>query len=258
MGQIDLCLLATTPTNPEFPAQLLGRTAYSYGRLTLCMSYVWHIALSETYSTPVQFAISLHLMQHSTSDRPGTIIPATVSTFSCQPLSYNPFAASQLYIGMKWCRKRRSAKHFFNFATRQSPKARAVMCLSPVIHLWNFKPLGIILCMRPANERRRYNVMSALIGWAHALNAPCTFVTWHGPLARYVKLWFAHAPGMPGTFSPPPQVSDPDMQHGTCVTHVPWCIPGSLISGFLWSRWRGRNVTPAFPAHAQPAILPMW
>ena len=26
----------------------------------------------------------------------------------------------------------------------------------------------------------------------------------HGPLARYVKLWIAHAPGMPGTFSPPP------------------------------------------------------
>ena len=42
----------------------------------------------------------------------------------------------------------------------------------------------------------------------------------HGPLARYVKLRVAHAPGMPGTFSPPPRVNDPDMQHGTCVTHV--------------------------------------
>ena len=61
----------------------------------------------------------------------------------------------------------------------------------------------------------------------------------HGPLARYVKLWVAHAPGMPGTFSPPPIVSDPDMHHATCVTHVPLCIPGSLTSGFLWSRRRG-------------------
>ena len=26
---------------------------------------------------------------------------------------------------------------------------------------------GIILCMRPANERQHYNVMSALIGWAN-------------------------------------------------------------------------------------------
>ena len=46
--------------------------------------------------------------------------------------------------------------------------------------------------------------------------------------------------GMPGTFSPPPRVSDTDMHHGTCVTHVPWCMSGSLTSGFLWSRWRGK------------------
>ena len=25
-----------------------------------------------------------------------------------------------------------------------------------------------------------------------------------------------------------PQVSDPDMHHGTCVAHVPWCMSGSL------------------------------
>ena len=37
----------------------------------------------------------------------------------------------------------------------------------------------------------------------------------HGPLTRYAKLRVAHAPGMPGTFSPPPQVCDPDMHHGT-------------------------------------------
>ena len=62
---------------------------------------------------------------------------------------------------------------------------------------------------------------------------------WHGPLARYAKLRVAHAPGMSVTFSPSPHVSDPNMHHGMCVTHVPWCMPGSLISGFLWSRWRG-------------------
>ena len=63
----------------------------------------------------------------------------------------------------------------------------------------------------------------------------------HGPLARYVQFRVAHAPGMTGTFSPPPLPSDPDMNHGRCVTHVPWCMPGSLISGFLWSRWRGKR-----------------
>ena len=64
-------------------------------------------------------------------------------------------------------------------------------------------------------------------------------LTIHGPLTRYAKLWVAHAPGMPGTFSPRPRVSDPDMYHGTCVTHMPWRMLGSLTSGFLWCQWRG-------------------
>ena len=48
----------------------------------------------------------------------------------------------------------------------------------------------------------------------------------NGPLTRYEKLRVAHAPGMPGTFSPPQRVSDPDI--------------------------------PTFSAHAQPAILRIW
>ena len=40
-----------------------------------------------------------------------------------------------------------------------------------------------------------------------------------------------------GSISPPPPVSDRDMHHGTGVTHVLWCMPGSLTSVFLWSRW---------------------
>ena len=47
------------------------------------------------------------------------------------------------------------------------------------------------------------------------------FYTLHGPVTRYVKLGIAHAPGMPGTSCPPSRVSDPDMHHGTCVTHMP-------------------------------------
>ena len=30
----------------------------------------------------------------------------------------------------------------------------------------------------------------------------------HGPLARYEKLWAAHAPGMPGTFPPATNFKD--------------------------------------------------
>ena len=61
------------------------------------------------------------------------------------------------------------------------------------------------------------------------------------PLARCVKLRTSHAPGMPGTVSPPSLVCDPDMHHGTCVTHVPWCMPRSLTRGILWSRWREKR-----------------
>ena len=39
----------------------------------------------------------------------------------------------------------------------------------------------------------------------------------------------------------PPRFSDPGMHHDTCVTHVRRCMPGSLISGFLWSRCREKH-----------------
>ena len=57
-----------------------------------------------------------------------------------------------------------------------------------------------------------------------------------------ITLRIAHAPGMPGMFSRrrmqgKPLVSDPDMHHGTCVTHVTWCMSGPLTSG------RGENVS---------------
>ena len=48
-----------------------------------------------------------------------------------------------------------------------------------------------------------------------------------------------------------PQVSDPVMHHGTCVTHVPRCMVRFLTRG-------GGKRFPAFPTHAQPAILRIW
>ena len=66
---------------------------------------------------------------------------------------------------------------------------------------------------------------------------------YNGQWASYQirKIVCAHAPGMPETFSPQPRVSVPDMHHGTCVTHVPWCMPRSLTRGFLWGRRRGKR-----------------
>ena len=52
---------------------------------------------------------------------------------------------------------------------------------------------------------------------------------------------------MPWTLSQPPLVSDPGMQQGhTCVTHVPWCMSGSL------SRGGGENVPGITGACATP------
>ena len=71
----------------------------------------------------------------------------------------------------------------------------------------------------------------------------------HGPLTRYVKFRVMHAPGMPRTFSLPPRLSDSDMHHDTCVTHVPWCMPGSVPSGFIWSRWRRKRTRHSMRMH---------
>ena len=46
-------------------------------------------------------------------------------------------------------------------------------------------------------------------------------------------------------------VSEPGMHHGTCVTHVPWCMSGSLTRG----GWE--NVT-GIPGACAPAILRIW
>ena len=68
-------------------------------------------------------------------------------------------------------------------------------------------------------------------------------IRFHAPWNRMGLLPDTQNYGLPmlGMFSPPPRVSLHDMHHGTCVTHVPWCMPGSLTSGFLWSRWRGKR-----------------
>ena len=48
-----------------------------------------------------------------------------------------------------------------------------------------------------------------------------------------------------------PLFSDPGMHHGTCVTHVQWCMSGSLTCG------DGENV-PGIPGACAPAILRIW
>ena len=49
-----------------------------------------------------------------------------------------------------------------------------------------------------------------------------------------------------------PLVSDLGMHHGTCFTHVPWCMSGSL------TKVAEKKPFPAFPAHPQSRILRIW
>ena len=109
--------------------------------------------------------------------------------------------------------------------------------------------------------RRLANVTSSLIGWAHPQNDPESVTTFRyiclslfiwqrhngcshkhnrvvcyqtahlcGPLTRHVKLRVAHAPEIPGTFSPPPTSMETasqrfrhasrHMRHARAVMHV--------------------------------------
>ena len=73
----------------------------------------------------------------------------------------------------------------------------------------------------------------------------------NGPLARYVKIRVAHAPGMPGTFSPAANF------RGNYYIAIPACITART-----WRTCRDAcrdrlpavtgKTFPAFPAHAQP------
>ena len=48
-----------------------------------------------------------------------------------------------------------------------------------------------ILCMRPASGRRRYNITSSLIGWAHTQNDPC-LSTSSEPETHFTKCLCVH------------------------------------------------------------------
>ena len=48
---------------------------------------------------------------------------------------------------------------------------------------------GTILCLRPANEIWRYNVMSCLIGWAHTKNYSLRVRLWLGPNRPQDIIW---------------------------------------------------------------------
>ena len=56
--------------------------------------------------------------------------------------------------------------------------------------------------------------------------------SYNGPLTRYANMRVAHAPGMSGTFSPPPTSKQTaSWRSRPASRHVPWCRSGSLTRG---------------------------
>ena len=84
---------------------------------------------------------------------------------------------------------------------------------------------------------------------------PINFALWASYQIR--KIAGCACAGNAGNVSPcrrfqrKPLVSDPGMHHGTCVTHVPWCMSGSLTCG-------DRENVPGIPGACAPAILRIW
>ena len=85
------------------------------------------------------------------------------------------------------------------------------------------------------SNRRSFCLFPNMLGGYSHLPATC----WASYQIR--KIAGCTCAGNAGNVSPSPRVSDPDMHHGTCVTHVPWCMPGSLTSSFVWSRLQGKR-----------------
>ena len=100
---------------------------------------------------------------------------------------------------------------------------------------WTYNILSGVFCRMCSEIKPIPAFISYAIYWVYR------WCLVHGPLAQYVTLRVAHASRMLETFFSRPWISDPDMHHGTCVTHVSWCMLGLLISGFLWCRWQGKH-----------------
>ena len=77
---------------------------------------------------------------------------------------------------------------------------------------------GIILCMRPANERQCYIVTSPLIGWAHTQNDPCMS-------RQTVSLGVCQGESREGWLEGPPA----SYRYGSQSDHQSVCIEASLV-----------------------------
>ena len=135
------------------------------------------------------------------------------------PVYDSSFMSTGNYFGEKI-----SDVHHYNMSRTASDRIDTlkVWCICNVINL-------LETCKdTPAGMVKHISLYSTGVMYFSDNNIPWITSVFHGPLTRYVKLRVVHVRGMPITFprhqlQRKPLVSDPDMHHGTCVTHVPWC-----------------------------------
>ena len=102
----------------------------------------------------------------------------------------------------------------------------------------------------------RLNLYITVNDGRKTVSCPVSFrLTWASYQIRKIACWACV--GNAGNVFPRRQfqrkllVSDPGMHHGTCVTHVPWCMSGSLTCG-------DGEIVPGIPGACAPAILRIW
>ena len=89
--------------------------------------------------------------------------------------------------------------------------------------------------------------LGLLMIWLGCFNSACSscrgfFSCEHGPHTRYVKLWFAHEPGMPGTFSPPPTSNRYFLAIPACITARAWRHARAVMHvGIVNLRWQEKR-----------------
>ena len=132
----------------------------------------------------------------------------------------------------------------------------SVNCLSPTRCQANIQNKACLLLIEPLGTVGCETLAGIILLWLDCLNIlELPQSQWASCQIR--KIAVCACAGNAGNVFPRRRlqrkslVSDPGMHHGTCVTHVPWCMPGSLARG-------GGENFPGIPGACAPAILRIW
>ena len=127
-------------------------------------------------------------------------------------------------------------------------------CLLIAFHIWDQNLCGTFFLFTN-NQWAQVENVNLIYGWGWGSSRNWAVSAWASYHIR--KIAGCACAGNAGNVFPRRRfqretlVSDPGMHHGTCVTHVPWCMSGLLTCG------DGENV-PGIPGVCAPTILRIW